>query len=126
MSDPEDSRNELTRRLRADKAVTMALTLQDLPSELILPIVSFLEIGGLLALRRVRFSLDKLTVTNLSGPNRLTDSYTALLRTNYSGGGLLRDLRPPLPRTLESRHLGSLLCPELEKAVLNSYMVEHQ
>ena len=86
MSDPEDSRNELTRRLRADKAVTTALTLQDLPSELILPIVSFLEIGGLLALRRVRFSLDKLTVTNLSGPNRLTDPYTALLRTNYSGG----------------------------------------
>ena len=56
MSDPEDSRNELTRRLRADKAVTTALTLQDLPSELILPIVSFLEIGGLLALRRVRKS----------------------------------------------------------------------
>ena len=59
MSDPEDSRDELARRSRADKATITTLTLQDLPSELILRIVSFLEIKGLLALRRVRFNHDK-------------------------------------------------------------------
>ena len=40
--------------------------------------------------------------------------------------GLLRHLRPPLPRTLKSRHLDSLSYPELEEAVLHSRRVEQQ
>ena len=39
--------------------------------------------------------------------------------------GLLRDLNPPLPRTLRSRRLDSLSYPELEEVVLQSYVAEH-
>ena len=59
MSDPEDSCNVLATCSRVDEVAIAILSLLDLPSELILRIASLLEIGDLLALRRVRFQRDK-------------------------------------------------------------------
>ena len=50
MFDPE---GDLARYPRLDEATTVTLALQDMPSELILRIASFLEVRDLLALRRV-------------------------------------------------------------------------
>ena len=60
MVDPDDSRNQLARRSRVSEATTATLVLQDLPPELILRIVSSLEVRDLLVLRRVRVGLYKL------------------------------------------------------------------
>ena len=59
MSNPEDCHNVLASCSRVDEAAITTLSLLDLPSELILRIASLLEIGDLLALRRVRFQRDK-------------------------------------------------------------------
>ena len=60
MSDPQDNYDILAGCSRVDEAATVTSTLLNLPSELILRIASLLEIGDLLAVRRVRFELDRL------------------------------------------------------------------
>lgn len=59
MSNPEDSCEELVASLRVNEPTTTTLTLSELPPELILRVASQLEVGDLLALRRVRFKLEK-------------------------------------------------------------------
>ena len=126
MSDPEDSCNVLATCSRVDEVAIAILSLLDLPSELILRIASLLEIGDLLALRRVRSQRENLKPPQTHQAKQIHKCMYSLTQDKLLWRGLLRRLRPPLPRTLRSRHLDSLSYPELEEAVLHSCMVEHQ
>jgi len=60
MSDPQGSHKEPATSSCVDEATRTTLTLSDLPPELILCIASLLEVGDLLALRRVSFRSNNL------------------------------------------------------------------
>jgi len=60
MADTKGTHKELATSSYVDEAAETTLTLSDLPSELILRIASLLEVGDLLALRRVRPKLEQL------------------------------------------------------------------
>ena len=62
----------------------------------------------------------------LIGPNQSNRYMYNLSQDKHLWGGLLRNLRLPLSRTLRSCRLDSLSYPELEEAVLDSYRVEHR
>ena len=60
MFDPQGSHKEMAASSYVDEAAKTTLTLSDLPPELILRIASLLEVGDLLALRRVCFRSNNL------------------------------------------------------------------
>ena len=99
--------------------------LLDLPPELVLRITSLLEVGDLLALRIVRFKLDK-PLRNLTGLKQSCRSIHTITQDKLLWRAILRDLPLPLPRALRSCNLDNLSYPELEKVVLDSRVAEHR
>jgi len=127
MPDLGDSHDGLAGCSRVGSGPTMeTLALPDLPPELILRIASLLEVGDLLAFRRVRLTLTNSNSRDLIRFKQSDKSIYILSQDKLLWRGLLRDLQPPLPRALRSRCPDSLPYDELEKVVLRSFVVERQ